>query len=378
MKIFHVSDTHLGYSAYRKVTDEGINQREIDAYNAFEDFVNQAIKNKPDLIVHAGDLFDSVRPNNRAITFAVKQLLRISKAQIPFVIIAGNHEQPKLKETGHIFSIFDHMENIYPIYNEKYESIDFKINSEKITVHALPQNTSKKLFNEEIKKIQTNKQSDYNILIAHGSVTGVQNFTMNEFNELIIPTRSLSKEFDYIALGHFHSFTRITNNAYYAGSTERFTFTDAPDKKGFIQINLEKSKLKTEFFELDNREMVDTKPIKCSNLGLDEFMKKIKETIKEAKPKEKTIRMTLENIPVHIYRGIDFNEIRLLSSDAIHLEMKANVIKDENQIQTSSKIDALATEFKLFLDKSELADKEIILELGIGYIEKNELRNEGK
>ncbi|UCH71548.1 MAG: metallophosphoesterase, partial [Thermoplasmatales archaeon] len=63
MKIFHVADTHLGYSAYRKSTQEGVNQREIDVYNAFEQFVDHVVDKKPDLVIHAGDLFDSVRPN---------------------------------------------------------------------------------------------------------------------------------------------------------------------------------------------------------------------------------------------------------------------------------------------------------------------------
>ena len=88
MKIFHLADTHLGYSAYRKVSpDTRLNQREIDVFNVFEEFVDTALNNKPDLIIHAGDLFDSVRPSNRAIAFAVRQLLRISTAKIPMVII---------------------------------------------------------------------------------------------------------------------------------------------------------------------------------------------------------------------------------------------------------------------------------------------------
>ena len=79
MNIIHISDTHLGYSAYHKMNNDGINQREIDNYNSFKQFVDYIVKEKPDLILHAGDLFDSVRPNNRAITFALKQILRISK-----------------------------------------------------------------------------------------------------------------------------------------------------------------------------------------------------------------------------------------------------------------------------------------------------------
>jgi len=379
MKILHVADTHLGYSAYRKVTEDGINQREMDVYDAFKQFVDYAIKSKPDLIIHAGDLFDSVRPNNRAITFAVKQIIRLSKKGIPFVVIAGNHEHPKLKETGRIFSIFDHIGHVYPIYNAKYKTLSFEINKEKIMVHAIPQCELKTQFNEELKKLKPDSTKDYNIFISHGAVTGIKIFSMNEFNELIIPTKVLSKNFDYIALGHYHRFTKLANNAFYSGSTERFTFTDAPDKKGFLELELSNGKLKHNFIELENRPMMDPKSIKCSNLKLDEVMKKIKETVLEIKPKEKTFRITLDDIPAPIYRGLDFDEIRKMSSEAIHYEIKPNVVKEgESKPSTTSKIDALANEFEQFLESQDLKEKETLLELGIGYIEKIEARDEGK
>ncbi len=379
MKVLHVADTHLGYSAYRKATEDGINQREMDAYDSFKQFVDYAIKSKPDLILHAGDLFDSVRPNNRAITFAMDQLIRISEARIPFVVIAGNHEHPKLKETGHIFSIFDHIEHVYPVYNAKYETLSFKMGNEKIVVHAVPQCELKKQFDEELKKLKLVPTADYNIFVSHGAVTGIKEFSMNEFNELFIPTKNLIEDFDYIALGHYHTFTKLADNAFYSGSTESLTFTEARDKKGFIELELLNGKLKNNFIRLINRPMIDPKPIKCSNLKLDEIMEKIKETVKEIKPKEKTFRITLDDIPAHIYRGIDFGEIRKLSGEAIHYEIKANVVKDgESKPSTTSKIDALTLEFKQFLNSQDLKEKETILELGMNYIEKIEARDEGK
>jgi DNA repair exonuclease SbcCD nuclease subunit len=378
MKIFHISDTHIGYSAYRKATPDGINQREYDTYNAFRQFVNYALDIKPDLIIHSGDLFDSVRPNNRAITFAIKQLIRISKAKIPFVVIAGNHEHPKLKETGHIFSVLDHIENIYPVYKAKYETLFFTIHSKKVTIHTIPQCELKKNFDAELKKLKPDKNSDYNIFASHGAVAGIREFSMNEFNELIIPAKILSSDFDYIALGHYHKFSKLENNAFYSGSTERFTFSDAQDKKGFIELELKNGKLKTNFIELKTRSMIDFKPIKCTHLKLEEIMKKIRKTIIEIQPKEKTYRITLDDIPSHVYRGLDFGEIRKFSREAIHYEIKANVIKNGESKSTSSKIDALATEFKQFLEMQNLNEKETLLELGICYIEKNEAREEGK
>ena len=379
MKILHVSDSHLGYSAYRKTTDDGINLREIDIYNAFEEFVNYAIKSKADLVLHAGDLFDSVRPNNRALTFAIKQIIRLSDAKIPIVIIAGNHEHPKLKETGHIFSIFEHIKDVYPIYNAKYEKINFKIKNEEVMIHALPQCELKTKFNEEIKKIKPSSDVDYNIFISQGAVAGIKVFSMNEFNELIIPSNIFEKGFDYIALGHYHKYSKLSDNAFYSGSTERLSFTEATDKKGFIEFILKKGKMSHKLIEINSRKMADTKAIKCSNLKLDEVMKKIKDAVKEVKPKEKIFRITLDDIPNQIYRGLDFDVIRKLSSDAIHYEIKANIKgKEDSKTASSSKLDALTNEFKQFLKNQEIDDKKIILDLGIGYIEKVQAREEGK
>ncbi len=379
MKILHVADTHLGYSAYRRVTEDGVNQREMDVYDAFKQFIDCALKSKPDLVVHAGDLFDSVRPTNRAITFAIHQILRLSKQEIPFVIIAGNHEHPKLKETGHIFSILDHIENVYPIYNANYETIPFEIDGNKITIHAIPQTTTKQEFNDNLKKLKPETNADYNILLVHGGVKGIKEFSMNEFNELIIPTQYLKSNFDYVALGHYHKYVKVSENAFYSGATECFTFSDAGEQKGFIELELKDGKIKHNFVALKNRPMVDPGPINCSNLSLDEVMKCIKKTIKEIEPSGKVFRIVLDSIPSHIYRGIDFSTIRAQSSEAVHYEIKANVIKEGgSKASETSKIDALANEFEVFLRAQSIEEKETLLKLGLGYIQKIESREEKK
>ncbi len=381
MKILHVADTHLGFSAYRKTTKDGINQREIDIYNAFEQFINYALSTKPDLIIHAGDLFDNVRPNNRAITFTISQIVKLSKNKIPIVLVSGNHEHPKIIETGHIFSIFDHLENVYPVYKSKYEKIQFKIDDKKMLIHVIPQCNSKKEYNEEIKKlIPDKKKADYNIFVTHGSITGIKEFTMNEFNELIIPTKIFSIDFNYIALGHFHKYTKIGKNAFYSGATENLTFADANEKKGFIELTLFDNSLKQKFIEINTRPMIDIKPITCTGLKIEEIMNVIKHKVQEIKPDQKTFRITLDDIPTNIYRNIDFNEIQKITNNAVHYEIKANIIKkDDNQKQLiSSKIDALINEFKKFIASQKLDDKETVEKLGIGYIEKIESREEGK
>lgn len=104
MRLIHFSDTHLGFAESAKVDPEtGINFREQDAYRAFNAVIDDAISRKPDLIIHAGDLFHSPRPSNRAIVTALIGFQRLSEAGIPVVLIAGNHSVPRVAATGSIF-----------------------------------------------------------------------------------------------------------------------------------------------------------------------------------------------------------------------------------------------------------------------------------
>ena len=378
MKILHMADTHLGYSAYRKLTKDGMNQREIDIYNSFKQCIDYAVKSKPDLILHAGDLFDSVRPTNRAITVALEQIIRLSKEKIPFIVISGNHETPKLKETGNIFKIFEHLDHIYPVYNNKYETIPFEIKGKKIIIHAVPHCQTKEGFLDNLKKITPDSSADFNVFMAHGAVTGIKEFKMNEFNELFIPTEALSKDFDYIALGHYHNYTEIVENAFYSGSSERLTFAEVDGKKGCIEIELG-SKTRYKFIEIDTRPMIDADPINCSNLSIEDITKKIQVTIQKIKPHDKIFRIKLENIPSHIYRGIDFNQIRKLCSGAVHFEIKSDVIKEgEQRISENYKIKSIANEFEKFLKDRDVTEKDLLLKIGLEYIQKIESKDEGK
>lgn len=370
MNILHLADTHLGYSAYRKATEEGVNQREIDVYDAFRQAVDHAIQTKPDLVVHAGDLFDSVRPTNRAITVAVQELLRLSKEGIPFVVISGNHETPKLKETGNIFSIFEHIENVYPVHGNHYEKLEFKANGETLTLHAIPQCQTPKEFDVNLEKIAVNKKSDYNVLLAHGAVVGIKEFKMNEFNELFIPVNRLKDEFDYIALGHYHSFTELQRNALYAGSTEHLSFTEAADQKGCVAVTLG-SRLKHRFVPLKVRPMIDLSPLDCTNLTAEQVSRKIKDLVCSLDPTGKIIRLRLEDISSAVQHGIDFHRLNDLCRTAIHFEVKTSPAKTtDTVVRDSVQLRSIADEFKTFLNLQQLPEKDVLYDLGLSYINK--------
>ena len=372
MRILHCADTHLGYSAYRKITGEGVNQREIDIYDAFIQCIDYAVKTKPDLVLHAGDLFDSVRPTNRAITIAVQQILRLSKEGIPLIVISGNHETPKLKETGNIFTIFEHLENVYPVHKNRYETISLKIKGDTVLTHAIPQCQSPKEFESNFKKIAVDKNVDFNILLAHGAVAGIKEFKMNEFNELYIPVKKLKEDFDYIALGHYHLYTKLQENAFYSGSTEHLSFTEAEAQKGFLEIDLGQ-KVKHRFIPLKIRSMIDAPSVDCSSLRIDQISQKIKEIIRATNPKDKILRIRLENIPAPIQRGIDYHLFKDLAKTAIHFEIKSSPLKtDSSSLHENYKMKSLADEFEKFLVIQQIQEKKELLHLGLHYIQKHE------
>jgi DNA repair exonuclease SbcCD nuclease subunit len=373
-----MADTHLGFSAYRKLRNDGMNQREMDIYDSFTQCIDYAIKSKPDLILHSGDLFDSVRPTNRAITNAFHQIIRLEKEKIPFVVISGNHETPRLKETGHIFKIFEHLDNIFPVYNNKYVSIPFKIKEKKIIIHAIPHCHTKKDFFDNIKGVKPDPSVDFNILMAHGAVTSVKEFKMNEFNELFIPTETLQKEFDYIALGHYHNFTQLGENAFYSGSCDRLSFAEANLKKGFIEIQFDE-KFIFDFKEIHTRPMIDATPIDCSNLTIEEITNRILKTIQNINPNNKILRIRLKNISLQLYRSIDFNQIKKLCRESVHFEIKSDVIQEgEKCISENHKIESLTDEFTKFIEGQEIVEKDLVRQLGLKYIQQIQSTNEGR
>ena len=88
MKILHTSDWHLGRSLYGR--------KRYDEYQAFLDWLVATIRHYDiDLLLVAGDLFDSSTPSNRAQALYydfLRQVVATSCRHV--VIIAGNHDSP--------------------------------------------------------------------------------------------------------------------------------------------------------------------------------------------------------------------------------------------------------------------------------------------
>lgn len=348
MKILHFSDTHLGYNELDKVsTITGINLREQDFYDSFTRVIDEALRIKPDVIVHSGDFFHRPSPANRPMIFALEQLIRISEAGIPFVVIAGNHETPKTVYTSPILKAFRTIKGVYPIFGQFYETAQFG----DLVVHGLPHINDDKVLREEMDKISP-VEGKFNIMMLHTSIG--KEYLMEEYGEQLYPKERLEllNKFDYVALGHWHNFQKISKlkNGWYSGSTERMSDTEAGKEKGYCILHLEKGKVcEPAFFPIKARPWFRLDLKKCHEKELEELEKELKDFIANTDVKDAVLSIYFQDIKVSQSIQLTNRHIHEMVTDAAHVHVKRKFKDDyDNSIglpQQTESLDDLLTQF---------------------------------
>src|SRR5262245_53586128 len=108
LRLAHLSDTHLGYRAYYKTDPAtGRNQRAVDIEHAYERAVSDILTRGVDLVIHSGDVFHHARPAYSAMRAFVRQSRRFEQAKLPVLVIGGNHDTPRLRISGSVFSVLE-------------------------------------------------------------------------------------------------------------------------------------------------------------------------------------------------------------------------------------------------------------------------------
>ena len=90
MKILHTADWHLGRSLYGR--------KRYEEFSAFLDWLSQTIEEKKvEILLVAGDVFDTSTPGSRAQELYYRFLYRVAASCCQHVVvIAGNHDSPSL------------------------------------------------------------------------------------------------------------------------------------------------------------------------------------------------------------------------------------------------------------------------------------------
>lgn len=330
MRLVHLSDLHLGYRQYQRLTPGGVNQREADVAATFRTAIDRIIALRPDVVVVAGDVFHTVRPTNQAILHAFIQFARL-KAAIPeaaIVLVAGNHDVPRLAETGGILQLFAQL-GITVVDREPQRRRFF---DDTLSILAIPGGSG------VIKPSLRTDDGDgvkYNVLVAHGTVQGVVP-ALPGYEPAIEYTRAelTSAPWTYVAMGDYHVHQEIAPNAYYSGSIEYTSLNPWRDLeaeqemspkergKGFVERDLATGM--HNFHVIPGaRQLIDLPAIQGRNLApadLDERIRAAVDGIKGGMD-DKVVRLIVRDVSRQVAREIDHRAIRDYKRRALHFHL---------------------------------------------------------
>lgn len=256
-KIAHTSDTHIG--EYPGPVGKGFNLRMLDICDCMGEFTTVCRNEKPDLIVHAGDLTNKSKlwadQANKETQIAIDWLKELA-AIAPTVLLLGtlNHDNIEafriIKKVG-IPGLYICMEP---------QLLNIQTRSGMIQVAAVP-GFEKNYFRaqfpglsaEEENKACTQALHDIivglgaqvdgtspSILLSHYTIIGCQYDNGDHVfaaNEVVINQATLeSTPFDLVCMGHIHLAQKVpsaTKPIYYAGTLQGLTFNEEGQEKGF-------------------------------------------------------------------------------------------------------------------------------------------------
>ncbi len=349
VRVLHTSDTHLGHQQYpRGDSQTGLNQREQDIYDTWNALIDAAIADPPDLFLHSGDLFDGVRPSNRALAIALEGFLRLSQAGIPSVLIAGNHEHPKTRQTGSAFRLFEHLPNVHAVYKGRAETIQVA----GTTVHAVPQCADADTFRQQVESLA--RGPGPNILMLHGAVHTIEAFHHAEFNEQSIDPAWFDERFDYVALGHYHSTTQVTERAWYCGAPDRVSIREAGEAKVALGVTVAAgSPPSVTPRPLPGRTYADLATIDAEGLDAGQILEASTKAIARV-PDGAVARLRIKNVDESLRGGLDQKAIRQAADHALYLDLVVTWKLQDHAVRGSPELGRLEDEFAAYASQQPL------------------------
>jgi exonuclease SbcD len=351
MHLIHIADTHLGLAAFNRLDPAtGMNLREKQIYDNFLSAIDVIIRQKPDVLVHAGDLFDTVKPKTRAYTTVLEALERLYAEEIPFIVIAGNHSMVKTRYTTSPYEVLTyHPSNITAAYRFRYEKVEIG----DTVFHLIPNMLRVEDYRTAYDQIDLSGNCN-NVLVTHGLATAIRDKRLATVAEHELDSTILSDRFDYIALGHYHNQCRITDNAWYSGSTEYFTFGEIGDEKGGLAVDTSRHEVR--HLDLPKTPMIDLGTIKCEGVHPKDITDEIIGRVTQrAIPLHAMVQVTLDGMSREHGKGIDTKDLAVVRERLLELKIRVKSNDTESPVPLQQDVRAIdyLQEFSAFAAKQQ-------------------------
>ncbi|MBO3767829.1 MAG: exonuclease SbcCD subunit D, partial [Candidatus Brockarchaeota archaeon] len=258
IKIIHTADNHLDPS-FQKFKGK-TNERRRDFRINFEKIIKFCLENKVDVLLLSGDIFDRINPRNPPRSSLMKWFRDLTSNGTKIFMIGGNHDMPRSVEEAESPLLLFEKSGYARFFGstEEVETENLKIGDLSLTISGLSFNHNFGASDDPLSNVKIPEEGDFNILMLHYSITGVKQKYPYAL-EPIVKASKIPKYVNYVAAGHLHKpEIKVLGNTtiIYPGSTEKLTFDEAEDKKGFYLIELEDNLVqKQTFINLETRPM---------------------------------------------------------------------------------------------------------------------------
>ena len=237
MKLFHLSDLHIGKRLYEYSLLE-------DQKYILDEIVRLAGEERPDAVLLAGDLYDKAVPPAEAVMVLDDFLKKLKGLGIPIFMISGNHDSAERVAFG--AGLFEQAEvYVSPVYDGQVKHVTMQDEYGPVELYLLPflkPSAVRHAFPEEAEKIVTFQDAcacamrhlevdpaGRNVILSHQFVTGAElcDSEENFVGGLDSIEASLFDDFDYVALGHIHSPQSVGRpSVRYCGTPLKYSFSE--------------------------------------------------------------------------------------------------------------------------------------------------------
>jgi DNA repair exonuclease SbcCD nuclease subunit len=242
----------------------------------------------------AGDIFDTIRPGNYIRARVMESLKTVHDRGVRILAVSGDHDTPKTAEEGSSpLAVYGNSGYVHFFHDPtEFSSRKFSIGGLNVEVGGLSRNPLLGSGMDPLVKTPVHLAGDMNILLTHYPVEGFVGYSRDD---PVIKLASVPPNCQLVCVGHFHGYqTKELQHTtiVYSGSTERASFQEESEEKGFAWIELDKE-------GVVSREHIKTsaRPFRTLDTFFPEDptpMDSLKQALDESKNQETVMRLRLK------------------------------------------------------------------------------------
>ncbi|MEN2983438.1 MAG: DNA repair exonuclease [Dictyoglomaceae bacterium] len=320
IKIVATADNHLN-RFYKKMFPEQLRKRREKLRKAFKEVVDFSIKEKVDLFVQVGDLFDMPDPRNTELAFIMEEFLNLKREGINIFAIAGTHDSITAPdEDSYPIKIFEKA-GVLKAFTKTRE-VEWYIwegnNKEKLLISGLSTDLRIRGRVNPLSNIKINVEDNgiFKIFLLHYSV---EKFAHPKSQEPQVSEGTLySLPFDLYIIGHLHEhrdFLFGRKMLIIPGATEKINFGEEKNETGFYFIRIEGKKIFPEYIKVNSQPMKSIE-IRTGEISNENPTESILERIEKESFKEQLLRCRIVGpLSLSLYQKISFNKINKMGNE---------------------------------------------------------------